>query len=121
MHEMSICQSIIKTVETEMKDSLEKIQEVHMEIGMLSCVHAPTLEHVYGFISAEGALKNSRLVTKMVAILAECEACRKQFQVINYKFICPDCNKPTSTILKGRELKIVKIILEDITHEEINK
>jgi hydrogenase nickel incorporation protein HypA/HybF len=111
----------MNTVEAEMEEQLEKVQEVLLKIGVLSCVHAGTLEHVYSHMIADGPLRNSRLRTEMVDVLAECEECGQKFKVENYRFICPECDKPTSNILEGKELRIVKIILEETEHEEINE
>jgi hydrogenase nickel incorporation protein HypA/HybF len=121
MHEVSICQSILNTLENEMKDRLEYVREVHVKIGVLSCVDAQVLKHVYRYVIMDGPCKDSVLHTQMVDVLARCPDCRQDFKVEQYSFVCPACSKPSSELVEGNELKIYKIILEEPSYAEINQ
>ncbi|MDQ3021069.1 MAG: hydrogenase maturation nickel metallochaperone HypA [Bacteroidota bacterium] len=122
MHEVSICQSIINTIEAEFEEEqLINILEVHLKIGVLSCVQTLILEHMFKLMIADSPFKNAVLKTDMVEILAECEYCNKNFNVTNYRFICPECLNPVSKIIEGKELKIYKIILEEPAYEKVDQ
>ena len=122
MHEVSICQSILKTVEAELdKEQLANVREIHMKIGILSCIEPGLLKHVFKFIIVDSPFQHCSLHIDMVDIVAVCENCGHTFKVENYKFICPLCEKPASKIVEGRELLINRIILEEPAHEEINQ
>lgn len=122
MHEVSICQSIISTLESELDDrDLANVREIHLKVGILSCIEPALLKHVFGFMVVDTPFQNSELNIDLVDVLARCENCGQSFKVENYKFICPDCGKPSSKIIEGNELQIHKIILEEPAHEEINQ
>lgn len=122
MHEVSICQSIINILNEQIsEDELCYVREVHLKIGLLSCVEPKILEHVYSFMIVDSALQASVLKTELVNIEAQCERCDQIFVVEQYKFICPYCTAPTSKILRGQELQIHKIIAENHLHEEVNQ
>ncbi len=121
MHEVSICQSIINAVEEEFPEQLENIREVHLKVGLLSCVQPEFLQQVYKMMTADNELQRSVLSFERTEIKAECESCRQNFKVENYVFVCPVCNIPSNNITEGNELIIDKIILEEFTYEEVNQ
>ena len=48
MHEVSICESIVETLEAELEeDQFQNVREVHIKIGVLSCVDPKILSQVY--------------------------------------------------------------------------
>jgi hydrogenase nickel incorporation protein HypA/HybF len=119
MHEVSICQTIIDSLENEFgKEELEEIREVHLRIGILSCVEPVILKHVFSMMVVESSLQLAQLETEIVDVLAFCENCNKEFKVKQYIFICADCGRPSSKILKGKELQIHKIIFEKPVYEK---
>lgn len=119
MHEVSICQSILKTIEEEFeKEQLENVYEIHLKAGLLSCVQPQFLEHVFKYMIADSPLKNSMLHIERTDIIAECEICRHTFKVEKYVFVCPQCGSPTSKIIEGNELLIHKILLKEPVYEK---
>ena len=121
MHEVSICQSIINSLQTEFEEEkLEQVREVHLQVGILACVEPKILEHVFSFMMVDTSLRNAFLKINLVQVLAKCEQCNKKFKIAKYKFVCPDCEKPLSNISEGNELQINKIILEEPAYEKVN-
>lgn len=121
MHELSICQSILNTIEDEFGNKgMENIREIHLKVGMLSCIEPELLKHVFTFIKADGPFQNSELFIDLVEVSAQCENCGEKFKVEKYKFVCPECNVPVSNITEGKELLIHKIILEEPFYAEVN-
>lgn len=122
MHEVSICQSIINSLEAELKEEkLEQIREVHLKVGILSTIEPSLLKHVFTFMIVDTPLRHAVLQIDMVDVLVGCEHCNKKFKVEKYKFICPHCDKPSSNIIEGNELQIDKIILEELAYEKVNQ
>lgn len=122
MHEVSICESILRTIETELDhNDLENVREIHVKVGILSCVQPDLLKHVFQFVKVDTPFHQAELFAEMVDVLAACEHCGNTFRIEKYKFVCPVCGNPSSNILEGNELKIHKIILEEAVHEEINQ
>ncbi len=122
MHEISICQSILKTIEAELEeDQLQNVRAIHVKIGVLSCVEPKVLTHIFTYIIEGTPFNKSSLYTHFVEVLAACEHCNKNFKVENYRFVCPECDKPSSTIIEGNELTIYKIILEEPSYAEVNQ
>ncbi|MEP6616306.1 MAG: hydrogenase maturation nickel metallochaperone HypA [Ginsengibacter sp.] len=122
MHEISICQSIVETLELELENEQSQyVREVHVKVGVLSCVDAKILSHVYSFVTKDTCFHKSILITDLVEVVAACAPCKSNFKVENYRFICPECDTPSAAIIEGNELKIHKIILEEPSYAEINE
>lgn len=122
MHEVSICQSILNTLEAELEEEqFQNVREVHLKVGVLSCVEPKILSHVFKYMVEESPFHKCSLYTDLVEVLAACEHCNRNFKVENYRFVCPECDKPSSTILEGNELTIYKIILEEPSYAEVNQ
>lgn len=122
MHEVSIAQSIVDTLEAELEEQqYGSVREIYVKVGILSGVEHKLLEHVFGFVTAGGPFEKSKLYTQLVEILAKCESCNNNFKVENYHFICRQCNTPSSTIVEGNELTIYKIITEELSYAQANE
>ena len=122
MHELSICQSILNTIEDEFDNKgMENIREIHLKIGMLACIEPEILKNVFQFIKADTPFQNSELFIEVIDVSADCKNCGNTFKVEKYIFVCPSCGEPASNITEGRELLISKIILEDPSYAEVNE
>jgi hydrogenase nickel incorporation protein HypA/HybF len=122
MHELSICQSILNTIETELgSKDIENIREIHLKVGMHACIEPDILKNVFQFIKEDTAFHHSELFIEVVEVSAECKNCGNTFKVEKYIFVCPLCGEPASNISEGRELLISKIILEEPSYAEINE
>ncbi|HLY71532.1 MAG TPA: hydrogenase maturation nickel metallochaperone HypA [Puia sp.] len=119
MHEVSISQTIIDSLENEFnEEELDQIRKVHLRVGILSCVEPVILKHVFSMMVADGLLQGAELEIELVDVLAFCENCNKEFKVEQYIFICADCGRSSSKILEGKELQIHKIIFEKPVYEK---
>lgn len=122
MHEVSICQSIISTIENEFEPSaLEQIREIHLKVGVLSCVQPLFVKQVFSMMIPETFLRQATLCIEQVEILVECETCQNQFKVENHVYTCKACGSVSTNIIEGNELLIHKIILEEPAHEKIDE
>ncbi len=122
MHELSICQSILNTIEEEFdgKD-IENIREIHLKVGMLACIEPEILKNVFQLIKDDTPFRNSELYIEVIDVSAKCKNCGETFKVEKYIFVCPSCGEPATDITGGRELLINKIILEEPSYAEINE
>ena len=121
MHELSLCQSILKAVEDEFPgEQLEKVREIHLRAGILSGVEPSILQNIFLFMIRSSGLENAVLLIEQPGISAYCQTCEHSFSVEHFVFVCPECGESSSDILTGNELKIFKIILEEYSHEKIS-
>jgi hydrogenase nickel incorporation protein HypA/HybF len=117
MHEISICQGILKTIEAEMEPKdLPNVREIHLKVGVLSNIDGELLKYVFEFVKADTSFEKAALFVEMIDITATCEKCSQSVKVEKYKFVCPTCGAPLSNITEGNELLINKIIVEETSY-----
>lgn len=109
MHEVAIIQDILQTLEDNYSDRISSIKKVEIEAGLLCSVQPILIQNAYeAMISYEPKFANIELDVKLLPIIAYCNNCNSNFEVVRHKFVC-DCGEPSRNIVQGEELRISRI------------
>jgi hydrogenase nickel incorporation protein HypA/HybF len=114
MHELSLALAIVEMAVGEAEKSNGcAVQEIEIEVGVLSGVDADALEFALSL-----AVKNTKLEHAAVRIihtkgLGRCNLCDRSFVMNEAWTPCPGCNMPAGQILNGKELRIVSMVVDD--------
>lgn len=112
MHELSIATSILKTAEDEVaKIKGKNVAEIFLEIGKISGVEISSLEFVWEACMKGSVLEKAKVNISEPEGLAKCAECSNEFKIVKIYDFCPECNSPFKEILKGKEMKISKLII----------
>jgi hydrogenase nickel incorporation protein HypA/HybF len=114
MHEASIAQGIIETVQQLRADGTAsgRLLKVFIRVGRLTAVIPDNLCFLYGVMVEETELAGSSLEIEMIPISGRCRACGEQFEIDEPSFLCRHCRSPEVEILSGRELEIAALEVE---------
>jgi hydrogenase nickel incorporation protein HypA/HybF len=114
MHELSIAMSMIEmaTEEAERRGGVS-VCAIHLKLGKLSGVVKEALLFSYE-VACEGTpLEGSRLVIEEVPVVVYCPTCRVETTLASVQqFCCAMCLAPTSEVVKGKELEVVALEIE---------
>lgn len=120
MHELSIAMSILEVAEEEMqRHSAEfpansQVQAIHVRLGPLSGVDKSALVSAYELAREVTPFAKSRLVFEDVPIVVFCKNCNAERGVESLQhFCCAECDTPASEILRGRELELAALELDE--------
>jgi len=117
MHELSIAQSIIETVQREMTTRpLPAVTEIGVRIGVLSGVLPDALAFGFEALVAETPLAGCRLAIEHVQAQGQCLVCEQVFEVEAFFFSCPACASGQVRVTQGYELDIAYLEVEDVEH-----
>ncbi len=119
MHEYSVMKQLVAALEEELKlHDVDRVTEVHLEIGELTFLGREQLEFAYQVIIKGTSLEGSQLKMTFVCPEVGCEACGYKGPVeyvedpgfhYNIPIIsCPKCGE-RPVLLKGKETKIVGV------------
>jgi hydrogenase nickel incorporation protein HypA/HybF len=109
MHEIGIIQDILHILEDKYKDKIVDIKKVEIEAGLLCNVQPILIQNAYeAVIASESKYSNIELDVKLLPIIAFCQKCEENFEVMRHKFVCK-CGEPSRTIVQGEELRISRI------------
>lgn len=114
MHELSIARSIVETVEEHPAGTGTRVSGVTVRLGALSGVDPRALEFAFGPATAGTSLAGARLVIEEVGAAVFCPRCRRERELPGIQRLrCPVCRTPTPQIVRGRELEILSLELEE--------
>lgn len=114
MHEMSIALSIIELVEAEVKKAgAKKVNEIELEIGTLSGVQIEALEFAMDAAVINTCLEGAKLNISQVQATAKCNNCGHTFGTDNYFPLCPECEKYDNSMIKGKEMRVKSLLVDD--------
>lgn len=114
MHEMSIAQNIIDTIQQNLPGNDDaRVTSIKLKIGDLSGVVTDSLEFCFNVLIQGTILDRAKLIVETVRVKGNCRCCGKIFSEQMFMFLCPFCDSRQIDILAGRELEIVEFELSD--------
>jgi hydrogenase nickel incorporation protein HypA/HybF len=114
MHEMSIVEAMLVTVRDELhRHPGARLQTVRLRVGVLRLVEPGTLQFCYEAAVRDTPLANSQLEIERVPASARCDVCSLEFPVEEDWFECPRCHSMNARVLKGDELLLTSLEIED--------
>jgi hydrogenase nickel incorporation protein HypA/HybF len=114
MHELSIAQSIIAIAENAVPENNKAaVTGVTLQIGELSSIEIESLEFAFSIIKTDTILQNAELNIQIIKGEAECSVCKTVFPSVTFGICCPLCKSYDVKILKGREMRVLNIVVED--------
>jgi hydrogenase nickel incorporation protein HypA/HybF len=114
MHELSIAMNILdRTLEEAERRGGVRVEAVHLWLGPLSGVIKDALLSAYDLARVDSPLASTRLVIEEVPVVVYCEICQAERTIESIQsFCCPACGTPTANVIRGRELEIVALEIE---------
>jgi hydrogenase nickel incorporation protein HypA/HybF len=112
MHELSIAQSIVELAEEQArKHQAKHIEEVELEIGVMSGVELHALDFALESCIKGTMLEPAKIVRHVIKGEGRCGDCENIFPLERLFTPCPACGSCAINILKGKELKIKSIVI----------
>ena len=110
MHELAICDAILKRVDRIVKEErLEGVNSVTLEIGTLSGVVPAFMTDCWQAVIDGTPYAETALLITTDPGVAECLDCGAQFTADPEKLVCPKCGGGTLNPLTGTDLTIAEI------------
>jgi len=107
---MSIAQSVIATVLTEMdRHRLRSVQKIVLRIGPWSGVLAEAVQFNFDLLRGDTPLCHAQLVIEETAPQGHCPACERDFAIQELNLMCPHCGCEPVRIQGGDELLIARL------------
>jgi hydrogenase nickel incorporation protein HypA/HybF len=114
LHELSICQSMIRIVDATMKDHPgATLRRIYIDVGRASTVEPLLLRDAFESASTGGPYEGTELVINEIPFVGRCRACDKDFGYKEFALGCPNCGSTNIEIESGLELNIKEIEVDD--------
>ncbi len=113
MHELSICQQLIKqSSEIALQNNAQRITAIHLKLGPLSGVDRQLLEQAFRLASQQTMTEQSILDIEMTSLVVECEQCASICDATPNKLCCCHCGSAQTHLISGDELIISSIDID---------
>lgn len=119
MHERSIIRQLLQqVVEVMLEHESSRVTTVRISVGEFSGVEAELLRTAFRDMSPYTPAQGAELRLETVPLEAACDACGSEFAVKHFHFLCPACESQQVRILRGEDLMLESVTLEDNNHEQ---
>jgi Zn finger protein HypA/HybF involved in hydrogenase expression len=115
MHELSIAEGILSTIETQLGE-IKPIIQINLIIGPLAGISSESLEFWLTEVARLKGFGSPVIVINKTVAMAVCSACGSNYEIKSFYSGCPKCESFERTIISGHECTIETIELEDSPH-----
>jgi hydrogenase nickel incorporation protein HypA/HybF len=115
MHELSIALSILDLAAEEAeRHGGGRVAAIHLRLGPLSGVVVEALRSAFELAREGSCFPVAELVIEEVPLVVWCPACSAE-RTLPWPqvFCCPVCENPTPEVVRGRELEVVALEIEE--------
>jgi hydrogenase nickel incorporation protein HypA/HybF len=115
MHELSIAMSIVEMAQEELdRQGSVRVHAVHLRLGVLSGVVKQALLSSYEMACHATPLEGSQLLIEEVPVEVFCPKCELPRAITSIQwFCCPECGTAAPRILRGKELEVVALEINE--------
>ena len=113
MHEYSLVESLLDQVDRIRREQLaDHVVGIHVRVGQFAGVESDLLREAFEVLADDRWHHAVELTMDIVPLEAECAPCRQTFFVKDFEFLCPHCRSGDITVLRGEELILDTVTLE---------
>lgn len=115
MHELSVANAIVESIGGhEALAAGARVAAVTVRVGALSGVVPAALAFAWGPATEGTFAAGSRLEIEEVGLAVWCPECEAERELPALpRLVCPACGAPTPEVVRGRELEILAMEVED--------
>lgn len=113
MHELSIAISIVDIASRQAEAaSAELVSQIELDIGTLSGIEYESLEFALSVAVKDTLFEHTRFKINRIEPLCECRSCTHLYSPGKEFGACPNCGKHEPEFIRGRELQIKSLLVE---------
>ena len=113
MHEYSLVQALLRQVATLMQEqAASRVVSIRVSVGEFSGVESELFRGAYDMLVDATPVQGARLQLDRVPLESKCGECGHTFTMNRFRFQCPECGGGALTILRGEDLVLESVTLE---------
>jgi len=110
MHELSICQSLLKQVgNIAAEHHASAVENIYLQVGPLSGVEPDLLQSVFPIASADTVAERAKLIISSMPIRVRCRTCSAESEASINRLVCGHCGDWQTELLTGDELLLERV------------
>jgi len=118
MHELSICQGLLRQVQKIATDNnAQSVELIKLRIGGLSGVEPPLLERAFEIARAGTIASEAVLEIEEGPVVVKCRECGASSAVVVNRLLCEYCGDWRVSVTEGEELLLLSVEIETFNRE----
>ena len=120
MHEYSVCMALLEQVERIARDHrARRVERIVLQLGPLSGVEAPLLEHAWPLAAAGSIAVDAELVIETAPVRVRCTQCGAESEAQANRLLCASCGDYRTQLISGDEMLLANLELAEIETSEV--
>ena len=113
MHELSVCQGLIRQVEkVAAEHGAANVEHIVLQVGGLSGVEPPLLERAFEMARAGTVAAKAELEIRGGPVVVQCRECGGRSAVPPNRLLCSYCGEWRVQVVEGEELLLLSVELD---------
>lgn len=113
MHELSVCQGLMRQVERIAKDNnATAVERILLRVGGLSGIEPPLLKRAFEIARMGTLAENATLEIEEGPVVVKCQECGGSSVVPVNRLVCTYCGEWKVNVTQGEELLLLSLDLE---------
>ena len=115
MHELSICQGLIRNVERiAAENGASAVQRIVLSIGALAGVEPALLQNAFKVVQPNTVAAQAELEIRSGAVRIRCQECGNESDIAGYRLLCHYCESWQVEVITGTELLLLQLELSGL-------
>jgi hydrogenase nickel incorporation protein HypA/HybF len=111
VHELSIADAVVDIASRHARG--RRVLRVELRVGHLRQVVPSALEFAFELVAVGTPVEGAELVMEVVPAVGRCPACGAESELRGFPLACPACGRPDVEVIKGEELLVDALELEE--------
>jgi len=113
MHELSICQGLLRQVKKIAADNnARSVERVRIRVGGLSGVEPSLLQHAFEIARAGTVAAGAELEIEAGPVAVKCQECGASSAVPPNRLVCQYCGEWRGNVIEGEEVLLLSVEIE---------
>ncbi len=109
MHELSVCQGLLRQLIPIVAQHDGDVTEVLVRIGPLAGVEPALLQSAFPIARQQSVAPKAELVIEQVPLVVRCKECAAESEVLVNDLRCRQCANQQTQLISGDELLLVSV------------
>lgn len=119
MHELAVCQGLMKQVErVAVANRAMAVDRIVLRVGRLSGVELPLLERAFEIARCGTVASGAELVIEDGPVSVKCRECGCSGEVPVNRLLCPSCGDWRVRVTQGEELLLLSVEIRQMEETE---
>jgi hydrogenase nickel incorporation protein HypA/HybF len=115
MHELSICQSLLEEVASQVEQNGGgQVRSIMIEIGPLSGVEPHLLQAAFSLARLGTVAEHATLTVQTIPVCIRCPSCQSEHETDPNDLRCPSCGEWRTRLIRGDEMMLRRMEIEQV-------